>query len=111
MLLWQPVAANVLQPLLSMAALTSLDSGWLDDAGFATAAELTQLRQLTVWEQASTTDAGLLQLTQLRQLTHLHVVHQDAHEDRFKGKVRCCLATMLFQQQLLETGVTGAAHC
>jgi hypothetical protein len=67
----QPMVAVVLSPLHSLAALTALEAGELDDAGFAAAAALTQLRQLTVWEQDSATHAGLLQLTQLRQLSTL----------------------------------------
>jgi hypothetical protein len=102
----EPLAAQVLQPLRSLTALTALAAGELDDAGLAAAAELTQLRQLTVWQQASTTDAGLLQLTQLRQLMELDVFRQEYR--RFKDKVRqhCCCCS-----HCLRLRVTGTASC
>jgi hypothetical protein len=98
----KPMAANVLQPLLSLTALTALKAGELDDAGFAAAAELTQLRQLRVWKQRSATDAGLLQLTQLRQLTSLGVFKGFSAGNRFEDKVRCDLTAMLFCSDCLR---------
>jgi hypothetical protein len=82
------VAADTLQPLQGLTALTALEAGDLDDASYAAAAELTQLRRLAVQEHEKATDAGLLQLTQLRQLMVLGVFRRSPGADILK--VRYC---------------------
>jgi hypothetical protein len=89
----EPVAADALQPLRDLAALTALEAGEFDNAGLAAAAGLTQLRRLRMWKQRSATDAGLLHLTQLRQLSILVSSWGDTvpvFAEVFGDKVRLC---------------------